>query len=170
MPNHKPKYPSDHLTVGDHIRGLPLLKHLSQSQQMLIQLSPSWQSWCSHCLSPAIAGQASLSHFDNGKLVICCTNAAVATQIKHLQERLIKHFHQDGLHAVAAIGVRLQHHSRSTVNDQLTRQSSSSQDTGNHKPVASHNSLESIRQCRKSINNDQLSRALSRLEKTLRKR
>lgn len=172
VPNRRPRNKSACLTVNDHICGLPVLKQMSYSQQMLIKASSSWQDWRSRNLPPAISGQATLSHFDNGILVISCANAAIATQIKHLQGRLVEHFHQDGLQAITKIELRLQYTNdrRSTVNNhQLSGgQSLQNRSRRDSAAAASQSSLESIRQCRKSVTNDELSSALNRLEKTLR--
>ena len=146
---------------------LPLHQQLSSSQQMLVKLSPSWRNWLHDNLNKELSNSAVLSHYADGRLLISCDNAAIASQLKHLQTSLMGFLNETGFKEIHTISIRIEHLNQ----DSAKRRTNQNADKINQEASycqPSSNSLKSIKHCHQSVKSETLSAALQRLEKTLK--
>lgn len=161
---------SQNQTAADFIRRLPLHRQLDASQAMIIKLSPVWLSWAQYALNPDATKDCQLNALQNGKLSLYCNNATLASQVKHQKQTLLNHFHEHGFNDVQEIVVRLRPPSQTTTEDNPNQNTDQldANDSKNQFTDVSDDSLKAIESCRKMIDNDELSSALTRLSKTLK--
>lgn len=171
-----------HLRASSILRRLPVHQQLSTSHALLTKLSPIWQDWCNQNLVAETTLKTTtgitLSHFQNGELIIHCNNALSATQIKQQQQSLLQYFIKSGMPEIKQISVRIANKPNHISND--LPNSPNSNQVNNHlepqtnlNPTSSNTkkptkqAVSSIKSCQKMINNDQLSNSLNRLIKTI---
>ena len=163
MRDHRPQ------SITQHLSRMPLHSQLDASQRALVELATAWHEWLDVTLPAGSRGQALLSHYANGKLVISCGNAVVASQIRHLQPSLHEFFGKRVELAIEQIVVRMEHakpgsqHRTGGWNESIPKRDL----TTRRRSALSNDSLRSISHCRKNVTNERLSMALRRLEKTL---
>ncbi|NND80854.1 MAG: DUF721 domain-containing protein [Gammaproteobacteria bacterium] len=161
------------MLASDYVARLPALQQLSTAQRVLIKLAPCWHSWCEQQLPANTAEQATLTHFNDGNLVITCDNAAMASRIRHQQDHLVTFFNHQGLSDVRTISVRIDHTTQylsptAPNNTEACRTAADSTHSGKRENRTSKNSMEALQQCHKNISNEPLAKALQRLLQTLR--
>ena len=163
------------LTIADHVDALPLQQKLSSAQQMLVKLAPHWHQWRLQHFSAECHELATLSHFENGQLDIACSNASVASGIKHLQDSLITFLNHQGFNEINRVNIRIDLPTGSGSEGESNAANTTS-GAALAKNIASQfirpsdNSIESIKQCQKQSKNSALAEALQRLRETLENR
>jgi len=170
-----------HLKAANLISRLPLHKQLSDSQAALVKLAPVWQSWARHAISDSNLSaecfqNTELSSLRDGKLVINCSNAIYASQIKHQQQSLLDAIIKEGITTVEKINIQLNNqlnYQPETLSQQRLKLKQSNNQhavdsTIIHAPLT-ENSLNALENCQKLVNNDQLADSLRKLAKTLKK-
>jgi len=154
------------VNLSNIINNLPINYHLSKSQNALIAFSKTWNTWIQHNLPKEIQTRVALNGFNNGILLIQCTNAVAASQLKHLQMRLISAFHDAGHDHILDIKIEID----KTISSSKNELSTASKDQHIEKEprkTLSHEALDTLKHCEKGIKNERLSAALKKLHGTL---
>jgi hypothetical protein len=166
------------LTVADIVRQLPLHQQLDASQAALIKLTPVWLKWAQSMLlhdsahNHLTAEQLEVRHVElssvhEGKLVLSCSSATMASLIRHQTQNLLDYLHKQGFIEIEQVIVRLHHPIQRPPN----QEPNSNTDENNLHPLftrASENSFKAIENCQKMVKNDQLATSLEKLVRTLK--
>ncbi|MBX2849010.1 MAG: hypothetical protein KTR16_11865 [Acidiferrobacterales bacterium] len=168
------------------VQRLPVHRQLGQSLALLDKCEPVWQQWLtgqstiklSHnptFLSPNSSGFSSstlnaspaisLSHFQNGELIIHCDTAILATQLKQQQTSLQCFFNDNGLGEIERISVRIG--KQSEANKNTAQKNIDDLSPSQTKPKPNDLALNSIKIAQKTATSDALSDSLNRLVKTI---
>jgi len=163
---------SQNINVASIMRRLPLHRQFDSSQSALITLSPIWTKWANQTLTNDIATTIRLTHYKNGELTLHCDSAIAATQINQQQHRLLLFLNQElalstnsntNIIDVKSILVRISKSSSQPLSFSTT----SKEKQTIKRQVPNQLSLNSMKSCKKMINNDQLSNSLNRLIQTV---
>ena len=185
--NKKKPTQNAHLKAANLIRRLPVHQRLNESQAALVKLTPAWQQWAKQAISEnKITAECyqntELSGLDDDKLVITCSTAVFASQIKHQQQSILDSLLKEGPAVVKQLNIQLRlptfQNSKPGQNSNPGENSKSVVDktfdngVPANKPKSTpltSNSLDAIENCRKSVSNEQLASSLKRLAETLKK-
>ncbi len=161
------KKTSTHLNAALIVQRLPFHQQLRSSQTILIKCTPVWQNWVKHNLHPETANAITLSHFQNGELILHCHNAISATQIKQQQQTLLVFFSDEGITDIKKITVRIANQSISSSDNKQKNQINTTYASDRVIKNFDNNALNSIKSIQKNITNDALSESLNRLIHTI---
>lgn len=158
------------LRISNIVQRMPLTQRLSDSQSMLVKLSPAWSQWSKANLSGETEQKIHLSSFENHTLTIHCDDAIKASQVKHQQHSLLMYLIEQGFHEVKQLSVRISHPAYQTqkklLREQLTTKTLDEANLFSPKRP-SKIALDALRSCQLAIINEPLCSSVNKLEQTL---
>lgn len=180
----KKSYKNNHLrlSVSTIIKRLPLHRQLNASQSALIDFSHTWDTWSSQNLASGFSASTTLNSFRNGVLTIRCISTVAASQLKHLQVSLLETFHQAGLTKIVSIKIQIDHDvanfseqesdiantlAGQKVPNTLTKKGHFAAKADVERNDFLPTTIETIKNCQKSVRNERLNESLQRLANTL---
>ena len=166
----KKKYHNTHqrIKLNNIIKNLPINGHLNESQNALINFSNTWNEWVSENLPTEIQKLVAMNSFKNGTLSIRCINAVAASQLKHLQARLISAFNDAGHSQIDNLKFEIEKKQTTPkLEDNFTTGAKSQHIKEEPRESLSNEALDLLGHCEKGVKNEKLSASLKRLHNTL---
>ena len=166
----KKKHHNDHrrIKLNNIINNLPIKHHLNESQNSLISFSEAWNKWINENLSTDIQKLVAMNSFKNGTLSIRCINAVAASQLKHLQARLISAFNDAGHSQIDNFKFEIEKKQTTPkLEDNVTTGAKSQHIKEEPRESLSNEALDLLGHCEKGVKNEKLSASLKRLHNTL---
>jgi len=169
------------LNLANIVQRLPFHQRLSDSQSLILKVTPIWHEWCEQQRNRkgskqfAAAADTRLTSFDNGVLTLACNNTSTATILKHKNTSLLVALQKAGFEQIKRIRVQMalsktanpaseNFHSHNSY-----RASSGYQPERHFRDKPSDSSIKSLEAVHSRIENEQLASALQRLAETLKK-
>lgn len=137
------------------IKNLPAIQQLSRSNFHLKRFEAAWRIWQEKY--PNFS--ANLIAFESGHLIIECENQLVATQLKHQNSSLLRHFNNhrikeiDSIKLVVAKKMPKKALSHNNSNQTAQDQTSQTNPKLKERPQPNHQSLEELGKLRDAIKN-----------------
>lgn len=170
----KRKQSPHHMNIASILQHLPFHRQISESQSLILKLTPIWHDWCEQQRGKkglkhfSAAQDTTLSAFENGVLTLACLSTTSATTIKHQKNDLLNHFQKAGFDAIRRIHVRMELKPPNMVSPTTNNPKVVTEERVAKRAQPSTSSIKSVEAVKRRVENEHLASSLERLANTLK--